>query len=756
MSIFSRFLPAAPNNNNPPANNDPESVEKMRKSVRTLNQQQLAKLLNQFERNRRQLSTEQLQIIEDHLNDLRGRSQDAAHQQLISLCDARLKILQERMANGTASPHPEGDGGPGRNSGVGVGAMIGAGVGASILAWLGFNVHRRGLFGGTAATARSGWRGLFGLTSLTTRTGVNTLGFAFNNPILAAMGIGVGAGVTKNIVDYMQQNRNSLIQEIEGIARERGIEPERVAQDIGHRIGDYIRSAGSSTVDTFVKGVVWVCRGTINPETGAITLPHATLTPPFFTAYKAGMRSRASGGAVVRYLEGFRLNPFQSTEKVAAGMADAIGHQSLDRIDQIKAVNIEIEKIRKTDPVRAAKLEKEFAKALNVTVGSSDMNKIVSDATNFDIKNRTTYTNHQELIHKKILECEEAIRTGKGIPNGQSVEEFKTASRKEIDKLVKAQHSDLAAKKIDLGQQYVDGMNTRTKARMDKQGGGYIDGTRRAMENAGYKFTQIPGGKWILRGAVGYSMMPLAMEAASATMNTLEGNVKEKRLKEKKDAGHTLSENEEKELHRLENQWKAVGWDIAQVGGGFIPGIGEFIDFKGAITGKDLNDRDLDTMSRVTMGVMGGLGTASLALAPFTGGVSVLGFRVIRGASAAGKGLKAAKNLEKSNQTIDASTKAIDAAKKMATVTRAQKAAMTGRNALQMARNGMQIYTYGMLGYSLTCGAVDFVQHNRIGEIKERAAGFVEHLGDHATEHIPGYRPVPNQAPSESSERPAI
>lgn len=748
MSIFSRFLSAAPNNNNPPANNDQVSAEEMYERVRVLNQQQLAKLLHQFERSRRRLSTDQLQGITRHLSILRGQSQDVAHQQLIALCDARLKILQERMANGTASPHPEGDRGPGRSGDISLGGMVGAGIGASLLAWLGFNVHRRGLFGGTAATARSGWRGLFGLTSLTARAGTNTLGFAWNHPVLAALGIGMGAGVTKNIVDYMQSNRNSLIQEIEGIARERGVEPERAARDVGHRIGDYIRSAGSSTVDTFVKGVVWVCRGEIDPQTGAIKLPHSSLTPPFFVAYQAGERSRWAGSQTWRYLQGFKVNPFKTREVRMLEAADAVGGMAGDRTKKIESVHAEIEKIKKIDPVRGAKLEANFAKAVNART-AGELSSIVSDAKNVNSQNLTDYTKQKDMIHREILKVEENIRTGKNIPTGMSVEEYKNAERTKINKMVQGHHDELAKRKVDLGQKYVDSMNSHTKSRLDKMGGGYVEGTRKSMENAGYSFTKIPGGKWILRGAVGYSMMPLAMEIGSATMNSLEGNVKQKRLKEKKEGGEVLTENEEKELQRLENQWKAVGWDLAQVGGCFIPIVGEAIDFHGAITGKDLNGRDLSTASRVTMGVMGTLGTGSLILAPFTGGVSIACFRGLRGVSGASKAVKGAKTVEQGIDALHKSTQVIEGAKAITTVTRAQKAAMAGRSGIQMARSGMQVYTYGMLGYSLSCGAIDFVQHNRIGEIKERTAQFVEHVGETATDHIPGHRPTTNQAPSE-------
>ena len=743
MSIFSRFLPAAPNNNPQGNNNDQESVEKMRKSVRTLNQQQLAKLLNQFERNRRQLSGEQLRIIEDHLNDLRGRSQDAAHQQLISLCDARLKILQERMANGGGENNQREPG----LSNTSMGAMVGGGIGAAILSWLGFrSIRRNGIFGAARSATGTGWRGMLGLGRMTGRTGL----YAASNPLQAAilggLGLGLGAGVTKEIRDYMQLNRDSLVREIEGIARERNIEPQQAAHDVGHRIGDYIRSAGSSTVDTFIKGIVYVCQGTINPETGAIVLPHSTLRPHFWVAYQAGTRSRWASGKIWRNVQPWLGSGFQTTTQKMMSIADIAVGQSVDRAKRIDDVHKEIKFLeKKGDLAGAKKLENKLAKALNIEINKDTGTKlqlIAGEAEALHRKNITDFPKISESVRNDLQRIEDRIRTGKDIPTGTSVESWKRTELQKVQDKMDKHYSDLKDRKIDLGNQYAKTANDHAKARMDTAGGGVLDRTRNKMEKAGITVTGATKvGNFAVKAAIGWSLFPLMAETASATMNMAEGDVKQKNLRKKKEDGYALTENEERELKRLENQWKAVGWDAAQLGGGFLPVVGEAIDFYGAISGKDLNDRQLSTMSRVTMGVMGTLGVGSLVLAPLTGGISVIGFRAIRGGRAASKALNTAKGAEQGVKALEQSTKFIDTARKIGTLTTVQKTARAGRTAIQTTRSGMQIFSYGMLGYQMGAGAVDFLSHNRIGEMKERAAKFTESIGDTVADHIPGHRP---------------
>lgn len=741
MSLFSRF-PQAPSPV-PSEHPSPEVLMKFEKSVGEIRRvEQLSKFLCS-ERNRRRLSLEQIEIIQRRLGALAGEVHTDAHRKTVEQCEKQLDDLRARLENGEAANKEHSNEG-------GMAARLGLGIGASILGIFGLrSIVRHGPLG----PVRGLFRGVHGVAGGGGRLGLGTLNIARRNPIMTALLAGLGIGATVQVREYINQNSDALTRELEAIARENGESAENVAQRSGKRLADFIRSAGSSTVNTFVKGIVFVFRGTIDPATGAVTLPHSSLRPAFWVAYQAGQRSRFSSGKIWRTAE--RLLPLgmrNRTEQLI-GRADMIGAQSNDRarvIDQTyKQINAE------RDPVKRAALERRLAAALNVEINvdtGKRLRMIAAEAEALHKQNLSAFGPQQERIRQDIQRVEDNIRTGRNIPTGTTVEKYKLAERQRIDNVVKAQFTELEKRKIDLGNQFVAAASAHTKSRLDAAGGGVLDATRKTMENTGYKFARIPGGKWVVKAAVGYSLLPLGMEFASAFTNTLEGNPKLKRLEARKAKGERLTENEGRELQRLKNQWVSVGLDAGQIAGGFIPVVGEVLDFKAAITGKDLNGRDLSTVSRVTSGVMGTLGAASLLLAPFTFGGSAVAFRAIRGGTAAGKALSKVKNVNQGINALHQSTKFIDTTRAAGTLSTAQKAAMGARSAITTARSGMQVFSYGLLGYHLGAGAVDFAQTSakKIEDWRTRAAEFTEHAVDGIRSDVPRRR-MRGQSPEESA-----
>lgn len=690
--------------------------------------EQINKALARLNRYTQHITAEHLEIVERRLEELAGEMQDAAHIKTVNQSRKRLEALRRQIGiEGEEEQRARFDGSDA--------AMMGAGLGAVILGWFGIKaVRRHGILGSAGQTAR----GAMGLTRLGGRTGIGAINFGIKHPIMAgflgAAGVGAGVQLTEQMREYFKRNSDALIREMEAIARETGRNPEEVARERGHRLADYIRSAGSSTVDTAVKGIVYVFRGKIDPETGAVILPHSTMRPAFFVAYQAGVRGRAWSSETWRNWQW--LTPFRPGDQTRMGHFETVGNMAGDRARQIEAAYKEINMLPKNDPRRIA-LEKQLGTAINLQTGQR-LDHIAQQAGEFHRQNQTTFTDFNKSIQADMNVLEQKVREGKA-PPGMTVEEFKRAELKKINDRITVYHEKIGKAKIDLGNQFTETWNRQAKSRLNMAGGGYIDSARRKMESIGYSFATTRGVNLVTKAAVAYSTLPFFMEFASASMNSLEGNPKLKRLQAKKENGLHMTEAEEKEMKRLENQWKAVGLDATQMVGGFVPVVGEAIDFYTAFTGKDLNGRDLSTASRVTAGVMGTLGTASLVLAPFTGGISVVGFRGLRGAGTATKALKTAATVEKRIEALHQSTKVIDLAKKAGTLSTINKAALATRNGIQVARAGMQVVSYGMLGVHLYHGAVDFVQHSaeKIAGVRERAAEFAESVGQNPASVVP-------------------
>jgi len=244
-----------------------------------------------------------------------------------------------------------------------------------------------------------------------------------------------------------------------------------------------------------------------------------------------------------------------------------------------------------------------------------------------------------------------------------------------------------------------------------------LEWVAKKAESTGTTIKKLPGGKYAIGAITGYSFLPLALQGMTAMRAGAEGEAAK----------------------------KAFQNDLIEAGSGFIPVVGEAMDIRAAVMGTDLNGRELSTAQRVTSGVMGGLGAISLALTPFTGGLSVIGFRGLRGLFAGSKAVKVAKLADKgitvagatedSIKTIRTGEKNLEVLQKMATVTKTQERARRAKNFVQNAQRTMQVATYAHLGWEVCTGVATIYEEGstlvetgmkKAGEAIDVAEAFVD------------------------------
>lgn len=719
-----------------------ESLQKVRSP------EQLTRAMRGMERHRTELTERHIDLIQQRLTLLSGSVRTTA----IEEAERKLDELRGHVTGAATNADTSNEALPNNTN---LGTRIGMGIGATVLGWFGLRAIRRdGLLGGIG--------GLFSRNARrATNTVTGSINFARRNPIMTALLAGMGVGATVQIREYMNANSDALIREIETSAREQGIDPQRHAETTGERLGNFVRTVGSRTVDTLIQGILSVFGGTVDPETGAIHLPHSTLRPPIIIAWQAGVRRqggpawwRATFGKLGGFLVEPKANAILREARVAGTMATG---QTLGLANEANALYREMNSGASAS--RIVDIEKRLREIhrtlhadgrLGVHPGErfeygnrnlpQRLEQITAEAERLHRKEHSDFNRHRHEIEQFLRTAENNIRNGN--TDGGSVHKYKEAKLGELDTKVKAYEQMLKDRKIAVGEEFRRAIEFHAEGRMDRIGGGKLYSLTKRMENLGYSFTKLPGAKLVWKGLVGYSFLPLGLEAASYFSNKLEGDHRRKTLERKREEGQRLTAAEEQELHRLQNQGVTLVKDAAQVGGGFIPVVGEAIDFYGAFSGKDLNGRTLSTEARVTMGIMGGLGAASLVLAPFTGGLSVVGFR----------GLRAAIGTRKAVNAVGA-VKQVERLRAISTVTNTQRTAQSARNLIFTAQRGMQVYTYGLLGVQMYSGAVNLLEtgSERFVAARERFAGAVENTTDQIANRIPGRAPR-GQAPSESGE----
>ena len=532
------------------------------------------------------------------------------------------------------------------------------------------------------------------------------------HPIFSMFLAGIGVKVGSEAYQYFTQNEAPITSRIKDIAKETGTPVGAVTMNLADKLRGIVSSTADAGLRGIVKGTAFVFGGEYDEETGVVSLPGSTLRPPVIVAWQAGVRRRMH---VPLFVVEDRLQAIlKQTGIVTAGSQEIAGHKK-----KLASRALEIMKTGTTRGGTAEALELE--RILDTL--SSDMKldkKHLLDEVHFKPgeaeKRIKTLEADMERIYKTEIEdfraTKDAVQDGlfqteKQINAGTfkgSVENLKKNAVQNADTRIKEYRQRILDTKLPIAEQLTHALDAL--AGTGKQGavaehaahaldtetaGGklrtrFLEGTTRKVEQFGYSMKKVPGGKYVLAGVVGYSFLPLLMEGAAAL-----------RPGEK---GHEAK--------------KAFTNDLIEAGGGFVPVVGEYLDIKGAITGKDLNGRELDTWQRATMGTLGGLGTVSLVLAPFSGGLSVVGFRTIRGFFAAKKAVKVAKLASQGIEVAGATNKSLKAVKvgakdiekldNMLEITDAQRRIRGVRNTIQNAQRTMQVVTYGHLGVQLFSG----------------------------------------------------
>ena len=585
-------------------------------------------------------------------------------------------------------------------------AVLGT-VAISVLSWLGFKKFKKLKESLTA-------KGFL-------RTAAES---AIEHPILAVFLTALGIRAGTDAYKYFTENREAIETHVAKEAEKSGKPAEDIAKSLAERARDVVTTGADQGLRGIVKGLTYAFGGNYDEETGVVTLPHSTLRPPVIVAWQAGVRRNGTGliqKGFSRFVVEDRLQTLlKETRNVQVQHSELALHKrqaaarALELLKQgaLPGGGADGEELDRIFRMLETELQLDPAKAVHeVRTNRADVEKRVTDIQDQMQKylksEAADFKTARGEVQNIMYEADQKIAKGE---HGSSVDDLRNeAVRKSKDATLCHQQA-LADQKIAFGKQLEGALNDVAVSMDDHLGGaldkrhGGADGISRTLEGAvngtqklGYSFVKVPGGKWVMRSVVGYSFLPLAMEGIAA-----------------------LRPGEEGEAAK-----KAFALDAGEAVGGFIPGVGEFLDFKSAIMGTDLNGRELGTWDRVVAGTMGTLGTASIVAGFFTGGTSIVAFRALRGAASGVKAINIARKVDKgitvagvtakqASKVLKLEERAKDSAQalsKMAKLTDAQRVARKvqwGANNLQRV---MQVTTYGHLGYQLASGAVSLYEN---------------------------------------------
>lgn len=615
--------------------------------------------------------------------------------------------------------------------------ILGAGL-LSVLSWLGF---------GKAKELKE---------SLATKGYLRTaIEGAKEHPIFASLIAALGLKVGSEAYAYVEQNRDTLVEYVEAVAGKTGRDAIEVVGDIAEKVKTVAIDAKDTGLRALVKGLAYATGGTYNEETGVVTLENMlfggqkSLKPPFIIAWQAGVR-RDGGTAMMKkayslFLIEDRFDAIlrqADTARSHATEADAYLTLSAKRGQELLAAGVrpgannaqsrELEQIMdmmlKADPVLQTAKPLDTATASPAELEERLKHVETEMQKHFAEEEAPRFKRTADKIKNDLAKAEESLASGKY--KGSS-KHLKDDVLKEVGKEL-ADYDSVNERKIGLAKEQADLLNAldantamqqHAKHTLDTAPGGTTRTARvldRSVETAhktGSYLMRTKLGKWTVGAVTGYSFLPLALEGAAALQSGEEGAAAK----------------------------KALTYDAGEAIGGFIPGVGEALDFRSAIMGTDLNGRELDTWQRVTAGAMGTLGTASIVAGFFTGGATIVGFRALRGAAAArkaGKIYKAAKNgievagvTQKALKAVDKANDSTKALENMLEITTLQRRARRVQNVIHNAQRTMQLVTYGQLGLQLYSGVTtiygntEAVVHGALQKVSVGAEAVQKYIG---------------------------
>ncbi len=735
-----------------PAGSTPEPKQKLRERIKTFTDRELEGLMDDVEAKREvdeELNEEETKAaIDQRLDELQVATDVKARWKslrgsIMPKADGKIAEMQKKAEESFLKKMVEKGG---------IWAVVGS-VGISVLAWLGFK-NAKSL---RASIKEKGYL----------RTAVEG---AKEHPIFTALIAALGIKASTEAYAYMMDNRETIEEAVGAYAGETGKSIMEATNDVAEKIGQGANFLKDQSVRALTKGLAYAFGGKYDEETGVVTLENKlfggqkTLRPPFIIAWQAGVR--ANGGTAMMkkayslFLVEDRFDAIMRQKKLAdahAREADATLFLSAKRGKELLAKGVrpgthtkeskELEQIMdlaiKTDP------ELQKAKPLDVKQASPDelderLKHVETEMAKLHTEEEIPAFNAtKNKIHNDAIEAERRLND----PSMKGKEDIKQQAVKQMNQDIAEYEGKINEKKVSLAHQQADLLNAKSdllgehlKYKLDNTTGGRgivergLDKSVKITEGAGAKLMRTTGGKWIVGAVSCYSFLPLALEGAAGMQSGKKG----------------------------EEARQALAYDVGEAVGGFIPGVGEALDFRAAFMGKDLNGRELDTWSRVTAGTMGTLGSAAIVAGFFTGGTTIIGFQALRGALAARKAVKVAK-LAKQGVNIASATKdtvkaieaagtaskaikAVDKAKDsakalddMLVITNFQKKARRIENFIRNGQRSVQLYTYGSLGVQLASGVATIYGNGEafVNETFEKASSGVKAVGEFVDTYTP-------------------
>ena len=537
------------------------------------------------------------------------------------------------------------------------------------------------------------------------------------HPILAALLAGMGVATGTAAYNYIKHNQGSIVDRVKDEANKTGKPVDEIAHTWGEKLHRIVGDSAEATLPAISMGVATVLGGKYNKETGVVTMPGGNFFyHPAISAYKAGirrdggpkfLRAGVSTFVVQRRLEAI----IQQTQIVTAGSqkefaakkvlakrATTLMNQGIDPRDATRASN-ELDRILKTlSPdmkIKASDVIEEVR--LRPRELENKLKGLTSEMGSLSKREIPDFRSAKSGVTRIMNDAETKIRNN---DFDGDLEGFKKETLRNARERMDLYHQSVGTKKVALASQVehvmneIGGVDGKGRAHLDSIVAGrktqILQGTVTKMEKFGITMGKSRVGGYATKLVMGYMALPLALEGLAALAPGEKGKAAKEALKN----------------------------DAIEMGSGFIPVAGEIMDFRAAFMGTDLNGRELGTGQRIMAGTMGVLGSASIVAGFFTGGLSVVGFRALRGGVATFRAARFARKVNKGIEVMSAA-KALKIAKKsgknaevlrnMTKTTNLQRRARKVQTIVRNAQRTVQVVAYGHLGVQLVSGVVNLL-----------------------------------------------
>ncbi len=572
-------------------------------------------------------------------------------------------------------------------------------------------------------------------------------------PAFASFLAMIGVKATPQVADYLTQNEGPITRVLQEKI-EASTEPaEDVVRSYAERVKDIAAKAADGGISVLAKGLAGILGGTYDEETGVVSIPSllgesATIRPPVIMAWQAGARLRGGNSVlkaayssmlVERKFKTFLRDADGANKTLDAAMEgkQALAKRGLEIIAKHKGFAITGKEGKELEDILTT-LEKEVGftpKDVMQTVGADPAEleqrraEVLSHMDEVSRQEIADFKATKNRVEGMLKDAEEKLKNG---TQPGSPDEYRNRVIKDVNDLTAEFNAKATSSKLAEGQKAASLMGMLDaqaqhhleRAEQPNIVNRTLEKTASGMESFGFSLARTPVG-FVVKGVAAYSFLPLITEGVAAFRQGKEG----------------------------EAARKAVMLDATEAGLGFVPIVGNVMDFRAAILGTDLNGRELDTWGRVTSAAFGTVGMTADILGFFTAGTTTIAYRAARGAMKAGKAvLKTADTVKTAGVTADviksanAAAETIKSMENMYDTTKSVGKAGSllhkAHNVARGAQHTMQIVTYTQLGVSLACGMSTVAQNvggalEKIGTFAQQGASMVN-IGANATVEAAG------------------